>query len=67
MLPNEAIAIIKSNWPDERYTMLREALNLAISSLSNGQKANMLICVGCGKEMIQHEAHLCHVCETNFE
>lgn len=29
----EAIKVIRSNWPDERYTMLREALELAIEAL----------------------------------
>ena len=27
---NEAIQIVKSNWPDERYTMLRQALTTLI-------------------------------------
>ena len=29
----EAISAIRSNWPDERYTMLREALTKAIAAL----------------------------------
>ena len=29
----EAILAIRSNWPDERYTMLREALTKAIAAL----------------------------------
>ena len=29
----EAIRIIRSNWPNERYTMLREALTKAIVAL----------------------------------
>jgi hypothetical protein len=33
MNSKEAVEIIKNNWPPENYTMLREALTLAIGSL----------------------------------
>ena len=33
MTTNEAIEAIKCNWPDSRYTILREALDMAISAL----------------------------------
>jgi hypothetical protein len=33
MTNNEAIKTIKANYPDERYTMLREALDMAIEAL----------------------------------
>ena len=33
MTTNEAIEAIKCNWPDSRYTILREALEMAISAL----------------------------------
>ena len=33
MTREEAIEAIKCNWPDSRYTILREALNMAISAL----------------------------------
>ena len=33
MTREEAIEAIKCNWPDSRYTILREALDMAISSL----------------------------------
>ena len=33
MTNKEAIETIKANYPDERYTMLREALNMAIEAL----------------------------------
>ena len=29
----EAVSIIRSNWPDNRYSMLREALEQAIKAL----------------------------------
>ena len=34
----EAIEVIKSNYPPENYTMLREALDLAIKVLSEKSK-----------------------------
>jgi hypothetical protein len=40
----EAVAIIRSNWPDIRYSMLREALDLAIKSLETDDRE---ICAGC--------------------
>ena len=33
MTREEAIEAIKYNWPDSRYTILREALDMAISAL----------------------------------
>ena len=33
MTTNEAIEAIKCNWPDSRYTILREALDVAIEAL----------------------------------
>ena len=33
MTREEAIEAIKCNWPDRRYTILREALDMAISAL----------------------------------
>ena len=33
MTRDEAIEAIKCNWPDSRYTILREALDMAISAL----------------------------------
>ena len=33
MTTKEAIEAIKCNWPDSRYTILREALDMAISTL----------------------------------
>lgn len=34
----EAIKTIRSNWPDERYTMLREALESAITAIEDNAK-----------------------------
>ena len=33
MTRKDAIEAIKCNWPDSRYTILREALDMAISAL----------------------------------
>ena len=33
MTNEEAIEAIKCNWPDSRYTILREALDMAIAAL----------------------------------
>ena len=33
MKPQEAIGIIKTNWPDKSYTILGEAMNAAIEAL----------------------------------
>ena len=41
MTTKEAIEAIKCNWPDSRYTILREALDMAISALQQqGQELN---------------------------
>ena len=40
MTREEAIEAIKCNWPDSRYTILREALDMAISALREQDVAN---------------------------
>jgi hypothetical protein len=45
MTNQEAIAAIKSNWPTENYTTLRDALNMAIAALS---AVPALYCPKCG-------------------
>ena len=35
MTREEAIEAIKCNWPDSRYTILREALDMAVKALEN--------------------------------
>ena len=35
MTREEAIEAIKCNWPDSRYTILREALNMAVKALGD--------------------------------
>lgn len=38
MTNKEAIGVIKSNYPPERYTMLREALDMAIEALEEAEE-----------------------------
>ena len=38
MTREEAIEAIKCNWPDRRYTILREALDMAISALRQQER-----------------------------
>ena len=38
MTREEAIEAIKCNWPDSRYTILREALDMAISALRKQER-----------------------------
>ena len=40
MTREQAIEAIKCNWPDSRYTILREALDMAISALRAQQEPN---------------------------
>ena len=40
MTTKEAIEAIKCNWPDSRYTILREALDMAISALREQDAAD---------------------------
>jgi hypothetical protein len=39
----EAISAIKSNWPPENYTMLREALTMAVAALETLPKYEELL------------------------
>lgn len=41
MTREEAIEAIKCNWPDSRYTILREALDMAISALREQDAADV--------------------------
>ena len=41
MTREEAIEAIKCNWPDSRYTILREALNMAVKALEDVTDKNV--------------------------
>ena len=55
MTREKAIEAIKCNWPDSRYTILREALDMAISALRE-QDENMLVdAVGSNGEWMDED------------
>ena len=41
MTKEEAIEAIKCNWPDSRYTILRQALDMAVKALENVTDKNV--------------------------
>ena len=41
MTTKEAIEAIKCNWPDSRYTILREALDMAVKALEDVTDKNV--------------------------
>ena len=41
MTRKEAIEVIKCNWPDSRYTILREALDMAVKALEDVTDKNV--------------------------
>ena len=41
MTRDEAIEAIKCNWPDSRYTILREALDMAVKALEDVTDKNV--------------------------
>ena len=41
MTNEEAIEAIKCNWPDSRYTILREALDMAVKALEDVTDKNV--------------------------
>ena len=54
MTREEAIEAIKCNWPDSRYTILREALDMAISALRQKERfgeANKTLTLGELRQM----------------
>ena len=76
MTTKEAIEAIKCNWPDSRYTILREALDMAISALR--QQETVAKCNGLNEpltnaqkiramndeelaEFLDENAEYCHV------
>ena len=57
MTREEAIEAIKCNWPDSRYTILREALDMAISALreQEGKDTNAPTNAGRIRDMSDEE------------
>ena len=40
MTKQEAIETIKANWPQENYTLLREALSMALNAIDNEESGH---------------------------
>ncbi len=40
----QAVEVIKGNWPDERYTMLREALTVVLEHLPTSDNSDYAKC-----------------------
>lgn len=63
MTNQEAIEIIKANYPDERYTMLREALDMAMDALKEQEPVepsvdvDTYVCPNCGHRL-EHQGML---------
>jgi len=61
----QAKAIIKSNWPPESYTMLREALSVAISALEKQVVKEITIHKSKGYSGRNYYHYLCPSCGCN--
>ena len=53
MTREEAIEAIKCNWPDSRYTILREALDMAVKALEDVTDKNV-------EKMTMHDLKPCY-------
>jgi hypothetical protein len=68
----QAVEVIKSNWPDERYTMLREALTVVLKYLptsDNSDYAKCKKCNGFGKVFLgvyDEPLTMCPECGKHF-
>ena len=47
MTKTEAVETIHANWPPEHYSMLREALTIAVSHLEQSSNSDYATCEGC--------------------
>ena len=66
MTNEEAIEAIKCNWPDSRYTILREALDMAISALrQQGQERNSPLTLDELRKMDGEPVWV--ICDKGFE
>ena len=67
MTREEAIEAIKCNWPDSRYTILREARDMAISALRQQEPNDWICTLKCtalmDEGMCSHGG-LCCLCES---
>ena len=66
----EAIEAIRNNWPDERYSMLREALDIAISAIDKQIPKYMTDywkCPACECDFTPNEHLYCPDCGQRLE
>ena len=68
MTRDEAIEAIKCNWPDSRYTILREALDMAISALREQDVANKDVgkWISVKDRMPKQEECVLLLCKTQY-
>ena len=68
MTKEEAIEAIKCNWPDSRYTILREALAMAISALKEQDVANTDVekWISVKDRMPEQEECVLLLCKTQY-
>ena len=74
MTREEAIEAIKCNWPDSRYTILREALGMAVKALEdvtdkNVEKMTNADCIRAmsDEELATFISEIADECERNTE
>lgn len=65
--PEEAIEAIKSNYPDSRYTVLREALNLAMEALEKAAPLKMNMLSATSETSIEIRLYVCPKCGEAVE
>ena len=58
MTREEAIEAIKCNWPDSRYTILREALDMAVKALEDVPVVRCRECKHCDPENYHCDHHM---------
>lgn len=68
MTRKDAIEAIKCNWPDSRYTILREALDMAISALREQDVANKDVgkWINVKDRMPKQEECVLLLCKTQY-
>lgn len=65
MTREEAIEAIKNNYPDRKYSILREALNMAIEALQRKSINCNYTCSDCVHLNKSYEEEPCHSCFNN--
>jgi len=72
MEKEEAISAIKNNWPTSNYTMLREALSMAVEALEQmdkpkgGMSAEQLFLLNCSEYEDPEKGHVQYMTRSQF-